>query len=293
MTHHIAIYGKGGVGKTTLATNISAAMLEAGFSVLLVGCDSKGDSASLLNGGIPVPSVLDQIRGKSITTIDSIVHTGFKGIRCVELGDPGYAGICSSAEVTIAIKELKRLQVFEKLMPDFVFYDIAGDSPKAVLHALIRNIDLTRLCVVTTADFKAIQTANDVFAFLEQYNGEQSLPIPMGGLILNSISSSFEEAFVKDFAYHTNARTIGKVPRSLVVRQCDLYGKTVIEAKPLSNQSYYYRRLANQIVDSVATIYSDNLPRSMSAERLRAWSLEWADRIYSLENGLVTDGAFI
>ena len=115
----------------------------------------------------------------------------------------------------------------------------------------------------------------------------------MGGLILNSITSSFEEAFVNDFAFHTNARTIGKVPRSLVVRQCELYGNTVIEAKPQSNQSYYYRRLANQIVDSAGTIYSGNLPQPMSAERLRAWSLEWADRIYALENGLVTDGAAI
>ncbi len=115
----------------------------------------------------------------------------------------------------------------------------------------------------------------------------------MGGLILNSITSSFEEAFVNDFAFHTNARTIGKVPRSLVVRQCELYGNTVIESKPQSNQSYYYRRLANQIADSVGTIYSGNLPQPMSAERLRAWSLEWADRIYALENGLVTDGAAI
>jgi nitrogenase iron protein NifH len=293
MTHHIAIYGKGGVGKTTLATNISASMIEAGFSVLLVGCDSKCDSAALLNGGFPVPNVLDQIRSKSTTTAASIVYQGFKGISCVELGDPGYAGICTSAEVSLAIKELKRLHIFELLNPDFVLYDISGDSSNAVLHAVIRQIKLTRICVVTTADFKSLQAANDTFAFLEQYNGEQSLPIPMGGLILNSISSSFEESFVKDFAFHTNARTIGKVPRSLVVRQCELYGKTVIEAKPQSNQSYYYRRLANQIVDSVATIYSGNLPRSMSAERLRAWSLEWADRIYALENGLVTDGASI
>jgi nitrogenase subunit NifH len=115
----------------------------------------------------------------------------------------------------------------------------------------------------------------------------------MGGLILNSITSSFEEAFVNDFAFHTNARAIGKVPRSLVVRQCELYGQTVIESRPQSNQSYYYRRLANQVVDATGTLYSGNMPQPMSAERLRAWSLEWADRIYALENGLVTDGGSI
>jgi nitrogenase iron protein NifH len=293
MTHHIALYGKGGVGKTTLATNISASLVEAGFSVLLVGCDSKGDSAVLLNSGFPIPNVLSQVRNKSTITVDTVVHTGFKGISCVELGDPGYSGICTSAEVSRAIKELKRLHLFDQINPDFVLYDISGGSSNAALHAVIRQVELSRLYVVTTADFKSLQAANDAFAFLEQHNGESRTPIPMGGLILNSISSSFEEAFVNDFAYHTNARTIGKVPRSLVVRQCELYGNTVIEAKPQSNQSYYYRRLANQIVDSVGTIYSGNLPQPMSAERLRAWSLEWADRIYALENGLVTDGASI
>lgn len=293
MTYHIAIYGKGGVGKTTLATNISASLVEAGFSVALVGCDAKGDSASLLNSGFPIPSVLDQIRNKAVITVESVAHTGFKGIHCLELGDPGYSGICPSAEVSMAIKELKRLQLFEQLKPDFVLYDIPGDSSNAVLHAVVRQVKLSRLCVVTTADFKALQAANEAFCFLEQHNSESDVPLPMGGLILNSISSSFEEAFVNDFAFHTNARTIGKVPRSLVVRQCELYGNTVIESKPNSNQSYYYRRLANQIVDSVGTIYSGNLPQPMSAERLRAWSLEWADRIYALENGLVTDGAAI
>jgi nitrogenase iron protein NifH len=293
MTHHIALYGKGGVGKTTLVTNISASMVEAGFTVALVGCDSKADSTALLHNGFPIPNVLDQIRNKTTLTVGSVVHIGFKGISCVELGNPGYSGICTSAEVSKAIQELKRLQVFEQINPDFVFYDVSGDSSHAVLHAVIRQIKLTRLCVVTTADYKALQVANDAFSFLEQHNSESDVPLPMGGLILNSISSSFEEAFVNDFAFHTNARTIGKVPRSLVVRQSELYGKTVIELKPQSNQSYYYRRLANQIVDSAETIYSGNLPQPMSASRLRSWSFEWADRIYALENGLVTDGAAI
>jgi nitrogenase iron protein NifH len=293
MTHHIALYGNGGVGKTTLATNISASMVEAGFTVALVGCDSKADATSLLNNGFPFPNVLEKIRNKDAITVESVVHTGFKGITCVELGNPGYSGVCTSAEVSKAIKELKRLQILEQIKPDFVFYDVSGENSHAVLHAVIRQVELTRLCVVTTADFKALQAANDTFSFLEQRNSERKVPLPMGGLILNSITSSFEEAFVNDFAYHTNARIIGKVPRSLVVRQCELYGKTVIESKPRSNQSYYYRRLANQIVDTVGTIYSGNLPQPMSAERLRAWSLEWADRIYALENGLVTDGASI
>ena len=293
MTHHIAFYGKGGVGKTTLVTNIAASLVEACFEVMVIGCDPKGESTALLNNSVKIPSVLDQIRNHTDITLDSLVHPGFKGISCVELGDPSSTVMCTSAELSRAIKKLKRLDVFEKIAPDFVFYDISGENSFAALHAVIRQISISRLCVVTNADFKALQAANDVFSFLEQYNSEHESPILMGGLILNSISSSFEEAFVNDFSFHTNARTIGKVPRSLVVRQSELYGQTVIESKPKSNQSYYYRRLANQIVDTTNTIYSGNMPQAMSVERLRAWSLEWAERIYALENGLVTDGESI
>ena len=219
MTQHIALYGKEGVGKTTLATNISAALVETGFTVLLVGCDLDGDSCSLLHGGVPLPGLLDQIRSQTAITPESALYTGFRGVGCVELGRSVRSGTSAADDVSIALNELKRLRVFEQVNPDYVLYDISGDGSGAALHAVIRQVDICRLFVVTTADFKALQTANQAFAFLELYNGEQSVPIPMGGLILNSIASSFEEAFVNDFAYLANARTIGKVPRSLVVRR--------------------------------------------------------------------------
>lgn len=293
MTQHIALYGKAGVGKTTLATNISAALVEAGFTAMLVGCDLDGDSCSLLHGGFPLPGVLDQMRSRAAMTLESVVHSGFKGISCVELGRSARPGAWEPDDVSKALKELGRLNAFGQIAPDYVLYDISGDASGTALKAVINEVDICRLFVVTSADFKALQAANEAFAFLELHNGDNGVPLPMGGLILNNIGSSFEEAFVNDFAYRTNARTIGKVPQSLVVRQCELYGSTVIESRPQSNQSYYYRRLANRIVDATGALYSGNLPQPLSAERLRAWSLEWAERIYALENGLVTDGAAI
>ena len=287
MTQHIALYGKGGVGKTTLAANISAALVEAGFRVMLVGCDPDGDTTSLLHDGLPIPALQDRVRNQETITVETAVYAGYKGITCVELG------LRSPGNLQRGLQELKRLQLFEQLKPDYILYDIPGDSSCTALHAVLAEVDIVRLFVVTTADFKALQSANEAFTLLELHNGDRTQPVLMGGLIPNGITSSFEESFVSDFAYHANARTIGKVPRSLVVRQCELSGKTVIESRPLSNQSYYYRRLANQIVDASGAIYSGNLPQPMSAERLRNWSREWADRIHALENGLVTDGAAI
>lgn len=243
MTQHIALYGREGVGKTTLVANIGAALVEAGFAV--------------------------------------------------ELEDPASLKLRADADTPQVTTTIEPVHSSRRSHPDYVLHDVSGDNSPAALHEVMGAVAMCRLFVVTSADLKALQAANDAFAFLEQYNDGRSVPVPMGGMIFNDIASSFEEAFVTDFAHHVNARIIGKVPRSLVVRQCELYGSTVIESQGRSNQSYYYRRLAHQIVDATRAIYSGNLPQPLSAERLRDWSLAWAERIYALENGLVTDGAAI
>ena len=180
MTQHIAFYGKEGVGKTTLATNISAALVETGFTVLLVGCDLDGDSCSLLHGGVPIPGLLDQVTGQTAITLESALYTGLRGVGCVELGRSVQSGMSAADDVSIALKELKRLRVFEQINPDYVLYDISSDGSGAALHAAIRQVDICRLFVVTSADFKALQAANHAFGFLEIYNGECNAPIPMG-----------------------------------------------------------------------------------------------------------------
>ena len=290
MTEHIALYGKGGVGKSTLTSNLSAALAEAGFNVLQVGCDPKGDSCSLLNNGVPIPTVFDLLREQGDITVDSVAHSGFKGITCVELGDPFDSGRCGSAEIARVLEHLKRISLFEAIAPDFVLYDISGDNGCSSFYTPIQQLGVSRVFVVTTADFMSLHAANAIFRMLDRY-GESNVPVPVGGLIPNSIASSFEESFIADFAKQTGTRTLGRIPRSLLVRQCELYGKTVIEASPLSNQSYFYRRLANQIVDEAKSQAGASVP--MQPEKLREWAREWGDRIHALENGLVTDGAAI
>jgi nitrogenase iron protein NifH len=292
MAQHIAVYGKGGVGKTTLATNISAALAEAGFSILLVGCDPKGDTSALLNNGHPLPDVLGLMREQSTLSLDSVVHESFKGIRCVELGNPFQTGACASQESQRAFRELRRMELFERIESDYVIYDVTGDSSCTDLLGAIRNNGLDRLFVATSADYMSLHAANSIFTLMERY-ATSDAPLNIGGLIPNNITSSFEESFIKDFAKHTQTDIFGRIPRSLMVRQCELYGKTIIEAAPLSNQAYFYRRLANQIVDSTLSSQNWKTPRPMRPKRLRAWAQEWGDRIYALENGLVTDGEAI
>lgn len=288
----IAFYGKGGVGKSTLVSNVSAAMAEAGFSVMQVGCDPRGYSCATLNNGVPVPAVFDLLRVQGEISVDAVAQRGFKGITCVELGDPSPSGGCASAEIVAVLARLERIGLYEAVTPDFVLFDISDEGSCSGFHALLRQLDVQRMFVVTSADFMSLHAANTIFRVLERY-GDANVPVPVGGLIPNAIGNSFEESFVNDFALHTHTRTLGRIPRSLMVRQCELYGKTVIEASPLSNQSYFYRRLANQILDELRSLPFESRPLAMPPEELHQWARLWGDRLFALENGLVSEGAAI
>lgn len=291
MADHIAFLGKGGVGTSTLISNISAALVEAGFRVLQIGCGLKGDSCSVLNGGLAIPTVWDQYGKDGTITFDSVVRRGFKDTFCIELGSPQNEQDTASGTAQ-ALDLLLKHGLTSSLSPDFVLYDLSGDQTCGDVQALSEKIALHRIFAVTTADFKSLTTVNSIMVLLERF-ADNHVPTPFGGLLPNGIASAFEESFIADFAKHTGTHTLGKIPRSLMVRQCELYGKTVIEASPLSNQSYFYRRLANQIVDESHTLTIKQQPKPLSQEQLRSWALEWADRLYALENGLVTDGASI
>jgi len=290
MTEHIALYGKGGAGTSTLVSHLSAALTEAGFRVLQIGCSPKGDSGCSLTGGLPLPTVLGQHEADGTVMFDTVVSRGFKDVFCIELG--GAAGERGSTATLHALDLLMEQKLFSSLSPDFVLYDISGDLSGEIVHTLREKVALHRIFAVTTADFKALQFINAVMDELDLC-GNSTIPVPCGGLIPNGISSSFEESFIADFAKQTGAHVLGKIPRSLIVRQCELYGKTVIEASPLSNQSYFYRRLANQIVDESRTSSHKHQPRALSHQALNAWARDWADRLYAIENGLVSDGAAI
>jgi nitrogenase iron protein NifH len=290
MTEHIVLYGKGGVGTSTLVSNVSAALVEAGFRVLQIGCGPKGDSCSILNGGLQIPTVCEQFEKNGTITFDTVIRRGFKDIYCIELGNPevdqGTPGTLQALDL------LLKHDLILSLCPDFVLYDISGDHAWGVIKALSEKIDLHRIFAVTTSDFKSLIAVNSIIEQLKRLTDNNVL-LPFGGLLPNGIANSFEESFIADFAKHTGTHTLGKIPRSLMVRQCELYGKTIIEASPLSNQAYFYRRLSNHIVDESRSLTVKKQPKALSQEKLRLWALEWADRLFALENGLVTDGAAI
>jgi nitrogenase iron protein NifH len=273
----IAIYGKGGIGKSTTTSNISAALAEAGYKVMQFGCDPKADSTNTLRGGEYISSVLDLLRENQHVDPHEAVFRGFKGIYCVEAGGPSPGVGCAGRGIITAVELLKQQNIFEELDLDFVIYDVLGDVVCGGFAVPIREGIAEHVFTVSSADFMAIYAANNLFKGIERYSNAGGALL--GGIIANSIDTDFQREIIDDFAAHTHTQIVSYVPRSLTVTQAELQGKTTIEAAPESAQADVYRALAKRFVEHTESI----VPKPLSPRDLRAWSASWADQLIEIE----------
>ena len=277
----IAIYGKGGIGKSTTTSNISAALATAGYKVLQFGCDPKADSTNTLRGGKYMATVLDTQREKKQVRADDIVFSGFSGVQCVEAGGPAPGVGCAGRGIITAVEIVKQLRVIEDLQIDIVIYDVLGDVVCGGFAVPIREGIAQHVFTVTSSDFMAIYAANNLFKGIKKYsNSGGGL---LGGVIANSIGSPMSRAIIDDFVRVTATQVVEYVPRSVTVTQCELKGKTTIEAAPNSDQARVYRRLAEKIAHHTES----KVPVPLEQQELRAWAEGWADQVVALETGEV------
>jgi nitrogenase iron protein NifH len=281
---HIAIYGKGGIGKSTTTSNISAALAEAGRRVIQVGCDPKADSTTILRGGEDLPTVLDTLREQGKVKLEDISALGFGGVLCIESGGPVPGVGCAGRGISTAVDLLHELEVFEQFQPDVVLYDVLGDVVCGGFAVPIRDGIADRAFVVTSSDFMAIFAANNLFKAVSKY--APSGGARLGGIIANNLQAPYARSLVDDFAARTGTRVVGYVPRSMAVAQGELYGRTVIESSPHSEQAEIYRKLARAVVDDETT----TLPRPLNGPALKSWAKEWGDRIFVEDSQLVEAG---
>ncbi len=278
---HIAIYGKGGIGKSTTTSNISAALAEAGYKVVQIGCDPKSDSTTILRNGNELPTVLDTLREDTKIKLEHISTVGFKGVICIEAGGPVPGVGCAGRGITAAVGLLQELHLFEETQPDYVLYDVLGDVVCGGFAVPIRDGLAQRAYVVSSSDFMAIFAANNLFKAIAKY--APSGGARLGGVIANGLIAPYAKSLVDDFVERTGTRVVGYVPRSLVVNQSELYGKTVIEAAPQSEQAEIYRSLARHLVEKEEV----TIPRPLNGPELKTWARQWGDRIFSAESGVV------
>lgn len=284
---HIAIYGKGGIGKSTTTSNISAALAEAGYRVIQIGCDPKSDSTNTLRGNTYLPTVLDSMRGTARVQLADISATGFGGVLCIESGGPVPGVGCAGRGINAAVTLLQELKLFEEFKPDFVLYDVLGDVVCGGFAVPIREGITDCAYVVTSSDFMAIYAANNLFKAINKYAPTGGAKL--GGIIGNGLSAGYSKAIIDDFAQKTGVGVAGYITRSLVVSQSELYGKTVIEANPDSEHARLYRALARHIAENEDWV----VPSPLGALELRDWARTWGDKVYNLETGVLTAGEAI
>ena len=273
----IAIYGKGGIGKSTTTSNISAALVDAGYKVMQFGCDPKADSTNTLRGGEYIPSVLDLLRENARVDAHDAVFQGFKGVYCVEAGGPQPGVGCAGRGIITAVELLKQQNIFEELDLDYVIYDVLGDVVCGGFAVPVREGIAEHVFTISSSDFMAIYAANNLFRGIKTYSSKGGALL--GGVIANSINSDFHRRIVDDFVEKTQTQVVEYIPRSLTVTQAELQGKTTIEAAPNSEQAAIYRRLARKIADHTES----KVPSPLDAKELREWSSGWADQLIEIE----------
>ncbi len=277
----IAIYGKGGIGKSTTTSNISAALSVAGYKVMQFGCDPKSDSTNTLRGGNYIPTVLDTLREKNSVKAHEVIFEGFNGIYCVEAGGPAPGVGCAGRGIITAVQLFKQQNIFEELDLDYVIYDVLGDVVCGGFAVPIREGIAEHVFTVSSADFMAVYAANNLFKGIHKYSNSGGALL--GGVIANSINAPYAKDIIDDFVKQTNTQVVEYVPRSVTVTQSELQGKTTIEAAPDSKQAQVYKSLAARI----AGHEHSKVPSPLEVSELRAWAAKWGDYLLALETGEV------
>lgn len=258
----IAIYGKGGIGKSTTTQNLTAGLAERGNKVMVVGCDPKADSTRLLLGGLAQKTVLDTLReeGDDID-LDLILKEGFKGTKCVESGGPEPGVGCAGRGIITSIGLLERLGAYTDDL-DYVFYDVLGDVVCGGFAMPIREGKAKEIYIVASGEMMALYAANNISKGIARYARQGG--VRLGGIICNSRNVDREVEVVRAFAEELGTQMIHFVPRDNVVQQAEIRKKTVIAHKPDCNQADEYRELARKIENNTKFV----IPTPITQERL-------------------------
>lgn len=265
----IAIYGKGGIGKSTTTQNLTAGLVEHGKKVMVVGCDPKADSTRLLLGGLAQKTVLDTIRdeGEDIS-LDQIMKTGFGGTRCVESGGPEPGVGCAGRGIITSINMLENLGAYTDDL-DYVFYDVLGDVVCGGFAMPIREGKAKEIYIVASGEMMALYAANNIAKGIKRY--AKTGGVRLGGIICNSRNVDHEHDLLRAFAEELGTKLLYFVPRNNIVQHAEIHKQTVIEYKTESGQAQEYRNLAQAVIENDSFV----IPTPMTQERLEQILMEY------------------
>jgi nitrogenase iron protein NifH len=267
----IAIYGKGGIGKSTTAQNTAAAMAHFhNQKVFIHGCDPKADSTRLILGGKPQETVMDVLReqGAEKVTNEKVVKTGFKGIRCVESGGPEPGVGCAGRGVITAIDLMESNDAYEPNL-DFVFYDVLGDVVCGGFAMPIRDGKAQEVYIVASGEMMAVYAANNICKGLVKYAKQSG--VRLGGVICNSRKVDREREFLEEFTSAIGTHLIHFVPRDNIVQKAEFNKQTVTEYDSEQNQAKEYSELARKIIENKNFV----VPKPLTMDQLEAMVVKY------------------
>lgn len=245
-----AIYGKGGIGKSTFTSSLSAAVASMGYKVIQIGCDPKADSTANLLGGREQTSVLAWLREHDgeLPELEDLVSVGYNGVLCIECGGPTPGIGCAGRGIITTFNLLEQLEAFETYEPDFVFYDILGDVVCGGFAAPIRDGYADEVMIVTSGEKMALFAARNIYYAVENFRDRNYATVR--GVILNRRNIENEEQRVRAFAEEAEIPIIGDIPRDGHVQTCENLNQTVIEGAADSPAAIAILKVARDLVES-------------------------------------------
>ena len=243
----IAIYGKGGIGKSTVVSNMSASLAAEGLTVMQIGCDPKSDSTRTLMGGVRIPTVLETMRDRDEVSLEDIVLKSESGVYCVESGGPVPGVGCAGRGIITAFEKLEELEAYEVYQPDVIFYDVLGDVVCGGFAMPIRGGYADKVCIVTSGEMMSLYAATNISHAVKSF-GKRGYAT-LGGLIYNAKGIENEDELVRKAAEEIDTRVIMKIPRDPMIQKAEELGKTVVEAFPDCEVSKIFGALAKKLLE--------------------------------------------
>jgi len=267
----IAIYGKGGIGKSTTTQNTVAGLATLGKKVMIVGCDPKADSTRLILHAKAQATVMDLVRELGTVEdleLDDVLKAGFADIRCVESGGPEPGVGCAGRGVITAINFLEEEGAYTDDL-DFVFYDVLGDVVCGGFAMPIRENKAEEIYIVCSGEMMAMYAANNIAKGILKYAHTGN--VRLAGLICNSRNTDREADLIEALAAKLGTQMIHFVPRDNQVQRAELRRMTVIEYSPEHKQAQEYRELARKISENEKFV----VPTPLEMEELEDLLMEF------------------
>lgn len=230
MSRSLAFYGKGGVGKSTVVSNLTATLAQRGRRVLQVGCDPKRDSSRNLIKSFPPITLMDLLSaGRTGLQQSDIVMDGGPNVDCIEVGGPKPGVGCAGRGLGRLFEELEEMSIFDENY-DYIFYDVLGDVVCGGFAVPMRSGYAEEVYVVTSGEFMSLYAANNIARGIRNYATEGD--VRMGGLIANVKDLAYDRELIEKFAERIGTHVVYYLEWNKVVYDAERRRQTVVRYKP-------------------------------------------------------------